>query len=601
MTFMPLTAKSRWQLLSSALKLPRHFYADTMKLNLHSRFLLLFGTIFVLGGAAGYQFFVWYADEVVSVLGQRFAERNVLYEKSKILSIVTREVTLAQKMASSPVLKDWVADEPDGMAQQRAIAELEDFRGFFRSRSYFFALAASGNYYYNDDSGGHAQEVPRYTLDRSVQKDGWFYVTLDKVKDTQLNVDTDRHLGLTKVWINVVVRDAQGKAVAVTGSGVDLSDFIRSAVSSQLGGAANILIDRNGAIQAHQDVSVIDFASVRKAAGKESQSTLFDLLDRPQEALALRRAMAALVAGEHEVQTLELRVQGRRQLTGLVWVPEIQWFVLTMTQPDAVNASSALPAASLFLVIVLGLVLLGAAIVLERSVVRRLARLDLAARALTEGNARPALVDNSPDEIGHLTRTFKSIAERIASHTEDLERQVAERPATLEDMAHTDFLTGLLNRRGIVQRMENERNRLARSGGKLGVLIIDLDLFKRINDTWGHLVGDRALIEVASVLKDSVRAYDGVARWGGEEFLIGMFDLNNFAELQAVADNLLQAVRQAKLDCHGVDISLTYSIGGVLAEATASLDEIIKQADDALYRAKSEGRDRAVLANFASA
>ena len=569
-----------------------------MKLNLHSRFLLLFGTIFVLGGTAGYQFFVWYSDEVVTVLGQRFAERNVLYEKSKILGIVTREVTLAQKMASSPVLRDWVAAEKDPLKRQRAIAELEDYRSFFRSRSYFFALAASGNYYYNDDRGGHSLDAPRYTLARDVQKDGWFYVTLDKVKDTQLNVDTDRHLGLTKVWINAVVRDGQGRAVAVTGSGVDLSDFIRSAVSSELGGATNILIDRNGAIQAHQDVSVIDFASVRKAAGNESQNTLFDLLDRPHEAAALRDAMSALVAGEHEVQTLELRVQGRRQLTGLVWVPEIQWFVLTMTQPDAVTASSALPAASLFLVIVLGLVLLGAAVILERSVIRRLARLDAAARTLAAGNARPLLTDNSPDEIGHLTRTFNSMAECIASHTEDLERQVAERTATLEQMAHSDFLTGLLNRRGILVRMETERHRLARSGGKIGVLIIDVDLFKRINDNWGHAVGDLALIGVAGVLKASVRAYDGVARWGGEEFLVGMFDLSNFAELEAVAENLLKAIRQARLDCHGTDVSLTYSIGGVLAEATASLDEIIKQADDALYRAKNEGRDRAVLANF---
>ena len=230
--------------------------------------------------------------------------------------------------------------------------------------------------------------------------------------------------------------------------------------------------------------------------------------------------------------------------------------------------------------------------------VRRLARLDQAARTLTEGKPRPALVDNSPDEIGHLTRTFNSMAERIASHTEELERQVAERTVALEEMAHSDFLTGLLNRRGVMVRMETERKRLARSGGKLGVLIVDLDLFKRINDNWGHAVGDLALVEIARVLKDSVRTYDGVARWGGEEFLVGMFDLSCFAELEAVANNLLNAFRQVRLDCHGVDVSLTYSIGGILADATVSLDEIIKQADDALYRAKNEGRDRAVLANF---
>jgi diguanylate cyclase (GGDEF)-like protein len=566
-----------------------------MKLNLQSRFLVLISLIFLLGGAAGYRFFVWYNDEVVSVLGQRFAERNVLYEKSKILGIVTREVTLSQKMASSPVLLAWVADEKNPEARRRAIAEMEDFRGFFRSRSYFFALAQSGNYYYNDEQGGHALDTPRYTLDRNLRKDGWFYVTLDNVKDTQLNVDTDRHLGLTKVWINSVVRDAQGRAVAVTGSGVDLSDFIRSVVSSELGGSANVLIDRHGAIQAHQDVSMIDFASLRKATGNEVQSTVFDLLERREDKDALRQAMSSLVAGKSEVETLELRVQGRRQLTGLVWVPQIQWFVLTMTHPEVVTSSSALPAALILLAGALLLVLLVAAFFLERTVVRRLARLDGAAKALADGERLPALLDKSPDEIGRLTRNFETMAEHIASNTEALESQVAERTAELEKMAHTDFLTELLNRRGMLSHMASEQNRLSRSGGQMAVLIIDIDLFKRINDTWGHAVGDQALSAVASILREAIRTYDSVARWGGEEFLIALYDLKTHDELEAIANKLLAAVRLAQIECTSTTIQLTYSIGGVLADAHASLDEMIKQADDALYRAKNEGRDRAVL------
>ena len=339
---------------------------------------------------------------------------------------------------------------------------------------------------------------------------------------------------------------------------------------------------------------------VRKAPGKEAQSTIFDLLERDGDKSALQRAMASLMAGDSEVQTLDLHVQGRRQLTGLVWVPQIQWFVLTMTHPETVTSSSALPAASLLLFGALVLTLLLAAVFLERTVVRRLGRLDAAAQDLAEGRYAMPLADASPDEIGRLTRTFKTMADRVASHTEDLERQVAERTATLEEMANSDFLTTLLNRRGMLARLESECNRLSRSGGQIGVLIVDVDLFKRINDTWGHLVGDQALAAVASILRDSVRAYDAVARWGGEEFLIGMFDLTHFDELEAIADKLLAAIRQADIACDGVTIKLTYSIGGVLGEASASLDEIIKQADDALYRAKNEGRDRAVLAHFVS-
>lgn len=567
-----------------------------MPLNLRSRFLILFGLIFVLGGAVGYRFFDWYSSEVMSELGQRFAERNVLYEKGKILGIVTREVTLAQKMASSPVLRSWAQDETDQAARLRAVAELEDFRSFFRSRSYFFALAGSGHYYYNDDRGAYDPALPRYTLERKVAKDGWFYVTLERVKDTQLNVDTDRHLGLTKIWINTVVRDQAGKAVAVTGSGVDLSDFIRSVVSTPLGGAANILIDRNGAIQAHQDVSMIDFASVRKAVGKEAQNTVFSLLDHPADAEALRQAMAALVAGNTDVLTLELQVQGHRQLTGIVWVPEIQWFVLTMTHPEAAAGSvGKLTKAAFMATALLGLVLLAAAYMFERSVVRRLARLDEAARMLAGGQFPSVPEDASVDEIGRLNTNFRRMAERIASHTENLERQVADRTEALERMAHTDFLTGVLNRRGMMQRLEIEGNRLGRSGQAMGILIVDIDYFKRINDTRGHAVGDYALREVASMLRESVRTYDAVARWGGEEFLIGLFGLSSFAELESIAGKLLTVVRQRTLDFDGSPFGVTYSIGGVFASPSVKLDDVIRQADDALYRAKHAGRDRACL------
>jgi diguanylate cyclase (GGDEF)-like protein len=103
------------------------------------------------------------------------------------------------------------------------------------------------------------------------------------------------------------------------------------------------------------------------------------------------------------------------------------------------------------------------------------------------------------------------------------------------------------------------------------------------------------LSAVASILREAIRTYDSVARWGGEEFLIALYDLKTHDELEAIANKLLAAVRLAQIECTSTTIQLTYSIGGVLADAHASLDEMIKQADDALYRAKNEGRDRAVL------
>ena len=313
-----------------------------MRTSLRFRFLLLFAGIAVLGGAAGYRFYAWYSGEVTTVLGQRVAERNVLYEKSRVLGMVTREVTLVQKMADSQRLRDWAANESSPARKHQALVELEEYRRFLRDRSYFFAHAASGNYFFNDAQGGQDINRPRYTLAPANLKDAWFYLTLRDVEDTQLNVDTDRATGLTKVWINTVVRGDHGEAVAVAGSGVDISDFIKDVVNSDLPGAISILMDRRGAIQGHPDVSMIDFASLRKAAGKEAQNTFFELLDHPEDGATLRQAMAALADGKSEVETLDLVVLGQRQLIGMTWLPQIQWYVVTMTQPAGAGTHAEL-------------------------------------------------------------------------------------------------------------------------------------------------------------------------------------------------------------------------------------------------------------------
>lgn len=572
-----------------------HAYPPRMRSSLRARFLFLFAGIAVLAGAAGYRFYAWYSGEITTVLGQRVAERNVLYEKSRVLGMVTREVTLVQKMADSQRLRDWAADESSPARKHQALVELEEYRRFLRDRSYFFAHAASGNYFFNDAQGGQDINRPRYTLAPANLKDAWFYLTLRDVEDTQLNVDTDRATGLTKVWINTVVRGDNGKAVAVAGSGVDISDFIKDVVNSDLPGAISILMDRRGAIQGHPDVSMIDFASLRKAAGKEAQNTFFELLDHPEDGATLRRAMAALADGKSEVETLDLVVLGQRQLIGMTWLPQIQWYVVTMTQPAGAGTNTGLLSAVIWLIVALDLVLLAAMLVLQKTVIRRVIRLDQAAGVLSEGTRVEMPADPLDDELGRLGRTFRTMAERIASHTEDLERQVAERTEMLEQVAHTDFLTGIMNRRGMLQRLESERNRLSHTGGFLAVMLIDVDYFKRINDTWGHAAGDQALVAVARVLQATVRDYDLVARWGGEEFLVALFGMTKFDEMQIVADKLLAAIRQNRLDHGEVRIDMTYSIGGVMASPQANLETIIRRADEALYRAKDGGRDRAVL------
>lgn len=565
-------------------------------LSLRNRFLIVFLLIFLGGASAGYGVISWFSQDVVRTLSGWFAEKNVLYEKSKVLKLMLREVVLAQKMASSPVLKAWVRNETDPQARTRAIAELEDYRVFFRSRSYFFAIADSGHYYFNDDAGNHDLRKPRYTLNRSIAKDGWFYETLRHVGDYQLNVDTDRHLQVTRVWINTVLR-VEGKPAAVIGTGVDLTDFINSVVGNTQPGVTNLLLDRNGAIQAHQDVSKIDFASIAKESRNEQQSTIFDMLPGAGDRVGLASAFETLAAGSGDTQVLRLSIQGQERVAGVTYLPEIKWFLVTLTHPEAAESRHYVTAVAAVMIGALALTLLLAGLAFNRMVLRRLAAFDGAARRIASGNYAVTIDAGAHDELGRLARTFQTMANRVAAHTTELESQVAQRTQVLERLAYADFLTGLLNRRGIIDRLEMERNRLARQHTRLGVIILDLDYFKRINDSHGHDAGDRALVHVANVIRGVMRSYDVCARWGGEEFLVIVPGIADRDTLLRAAEKLRNEIRAKPFDAGTGEIPITASVGCYLADPAESTDAMLKAADDALYRAKSEGRDRVVIAD----
>jgi diguanylate cyclase (GGDEF)-like protein len=573
---------------------PERGREDNDGASLRNRILVIFIVIFVAGSALSYAAMAWFTRDLVRTLGGWYAEKSVLYEKSRVVQLLAREIALAQKMASSPLLKAWVKDEGNRQLRAQALAELEDFRHFFRSKSYFFAIARSGSYYFNDETSNVDSLRPRYTLSESIPKDSWFYATLRQVPDYQLNVDTDRHLHETKLWINTVLRD-EGKALAVIGSGVDLSDFIHSVIRTTETGVTNVLLDRNGAIQAHQDVSVIDFASIAKEQRNEKQSKLFDMIDDAPERARFQVALSELAGGNGETRTLPVSIQGKHHIAGITYLPDIKWFIVSLTHPESAENRNYLWAVIAVRIVGLALLLLIVGLVFNRIVLRRLAALDAAAKHVAAGDYTARLPQDGNDELGRLARTFQAMTDRIAAHTTDLERQVAERTRVLEHQAEADFLTGLLNRRGMGERIHSEKNRLARSGGKLGMLILDLDHFKQINDALGHDLGDQALVHVAKTIRSVMRSYDLCSRWGGEEFLVIVPHIVNCDALNIVAEKLRTDIKSKPFTIDGRQIFLTVSIGGYFADPTESTDAILKAADDALYLAKEKGRDCCVV------
>jgi diguanylate cyclase (GGDEF)-like protein/hemerythrin-like metal-binding protein len=168
---------------------------------------------------------------------------------------------------------------------------------------------------------------------------------------------------------------------------------------------------------------------------------------------------------------------------------------------------------------------------------------------------------------------------------------------SLEEAAGTDRLTGAWNRRRFEEAASAEMALSRRRKEPVSLLMLDLDHFKRVNDTFGHETGDAVLTEVVRLWKEVLRASDPLVRWGGEEFLV-LSPTNRIEGALALANKLLAATRALRFP--GLE-SITVSIGVAEFVPGESLDSWIQRVDQALYRAKSEGRDRAALAESPAA
>lgn len=158
--------------------------------------------------------------------------------------------------------------------------------------------------------------------------------------------------------------------------------------------------------------------------------------------------------------------------------------------------------------------------------------------------------------------------------------------------ADHDALTRLHNRRSLDERLRTEFERHRRYGHAMSLLLLDLDHFKAINDTYGHLAGDAVLRELADVLRNSIRTTDFAARYGGEEFVV-ILPHTDEAQGHMLAERLRHRIEQCRVQHHGVQLSATVSIGvaGFRPGAFANVEELVREADRALYLAKANGRN----------
>lgn len=178
----------------------------------------------------------------------------------------------------------------------------------------------------------------------------------------------------------------------------------------------------------------------------------------------------------------------------------------------------------------------------------------------------------------------------------ELENKNKRLQKKLKKLAQEDSLTGFFNKRNIQERLEEEVSRSRRENLPVSAAMLDIDYFKQINDTYGHTVGDQVILEVASRLRQNIRKYDRIGRYGGDELLVLLWNAG-IIQLRIVVDRLCNAVSEKPLLTDAGPISVTVSVGGASSENNLHLsgEELIKSSDEALYQAKHLGRNRAEI------
>jgi diguanylate cyclase (GGDEF)-like protein len=547
--------------------------------------LLGFAAVAVPAGFA----FNWVVNSTVIQLGTLFAEKQVLYDRHRGLEALLREVSLAETLAGSQAIRDWALSEDDETLKRRGIAELEHFRQSFADRSYFFVIDRSGNYYFNDAANAYAGDQLRYAVSPGNPRDAWYFSTRALGEGCHLNVDNDANLRVTKVWMNCVIREGRN-VLGVLGTGIDLTDFIQEVVNVPQVGVTSMFVDRMGQVQAHRDENLVSLASL--SSEMSDKRSVYSLVDTDADRNTLSQLMEEVAGGAVLAQSAFVSIGGQQTLVGVGYLDKLGWFNVTLMDLDAIIDRRLFVPIGLLLLAVMTLVGVLLMLVFKRAVLDRVVALEGVVRSARAGDYGPAMGmgTGQQDEIGRLAASFTEMAAAVDDNTRLLEARVRERTRELEQLAFRDGQTGILNRRGFLAE-----HAALLPHGDYGLLLLDIDRFKSINDRHGHAAGDAVVLEVARRVSKVMGAKDSCARWGGDEFIVLLPECTP-ALLRDAAARVMAAIDTRPIGVEEAGaIAVTVSVGACLAAARDSLEVATDMADTALYMAKAEGRNMVVV------
>jgi diguanylate cyclase len=569
-------------------------FSDHIKLGIGFKFGFLLAAFGILATSlTGYYFYSSSRNMLTSA-----AERDLLTatqvvgrNMKLIIDVIAED---SQLLAAIPVTRN-VFDSPDEQTAERDKKILADtFTAMLTAHPEYFQIRLIS-------TSRHGLELVRVdrngktltrVLDENLQEKAHYPYVFDTLRlargdiylsDITINHEKGVHSGLNKptVTVSTPVISRNGKRLGLIVINIDLNGLSRLLKSNLPSTYQLYLSNQWGDFLIHPDATqTFGFDQGRRILIQDS----FE----PVSALIHGNGMNVVMNIEDDPQ-----IQGGH-VAAFVRLPfgdtiEKRFVILGLSQPlsDITRETTRLSWDTIQIILAFsGLALILSALV-SRIVTGPLNAMVSAINRFSKEHVITTLPLARKDELGLLSRSFHDMQTEIMAHLSELN----ESRKALDHLARHDTLTGLPNRRMFFDRLEHAIANSRRSGKQLAVLFVDIDRFKEINDTLGHAAGDSVLINVATLLKSSVREVDTVARLGGDEFVILLDMIGEPQHAMAIAQKLHDRFQHA-MQIGGHELLVHASMGVVIFPRDGKdAGELMQNADRAMYSAKNQGRN----------
>ena len=510
---------------------------------------------------------------IIARVSAEYAEQYAYSSAEALSAHIIREIDIIRLLAQSDAVVEWLHDEDDEGKMERALAEMEALVGELYSFNMYIVFESSLNQYRvgTDYAVGTIQLMDVAVLSEGVPQDEWYFTAVQAQCEYLLDIAIDEIMRRKRVWIDYTVASG-GVTLGVISTGLEFSHMAGEIFAQyDRGNMRGFIIDQHGII--HMDSALM---RDREFMYSEFTARIEEQITSPEVLAAIESHLGSVDGNHFDLISPVVIVApyGQHRNVTITPIRATNWSLVILSGGTTLyDMSYFVPILATVLVLLLIVALVTSA-ANYRLIFLPLGKLDRSLSSLRESLEGNISGTDRDDELGELSRTIQ-----------DLFRK-----------ANIDALTGIYNRRFMENNLEHIMAVMSRSQGLLSVLMLDIDFFKKYNDSLGHDQGDECLRMVAKAISDHVtRASDFAARYGGEEFIVVLTHTDE-AGAHVVAERLIESVRALNIPHPDSSAApfVTVSIGGTSGKVVygQEWEEFVKRADEALYMSKQNGRNK---------